>query len=48
MHFFVFEDLLVLLLFGTSKEGAIHIVNELKEFFWTKYVLCYSHVPGRW
>ncbi|PMP92886.1 MAG: hypothetical protein C0170_01690 [Hydrogenobaculum sp.] len=31
--FFVFEDLLVLLLFGTDKEGAIHIVNELKEFF---------------
>ncbi|MGC8650275.1 MAG: hypothetical protein ACP5S8_04840 [Hydrogenobaculum sp.] len=31
--FFVFEDLLVLLLFGTNKEGAIHIVNELKEFF---------------
>jgi hypothetical protein len=31
--FFVFEDLLVLLLFGTDKEGAIHILNELKEFF---------------
>lgn len=31
--FFVFEDLLVLLLFGTNKEGAIHILNELKEFF---------------
>jgi hypothetical protein len=31
--FFVFEDLLVLLLFGTDKEGAIHIINELKEFF---------------
>ena len=31
--FFVFEDLLVLLLFGTDKEGAIHIINELREFF---------------
>ena len=31
--FFVFEDLLVLLLFGTNKEGTIHILNELKEFF---------------
>ena len=31
--FFVFDDLVVLLLFGTNKEGAIHIINELKEFF---------------
>ncbi len=31
--FFVFDSLVVLLLFGTNKEGAIHIINELKEFF---------------
>jgi len=31
--FFVFEDLIVLLLFGTDKEGAIHVINELREFF---------------
>ncbi|GAB6078327.1 hypothetical protein [Hydrogenobaculum acidophilum] len=31
--FFVFDGLVVLLLFGTNKEGAIHIISELKEFF---------------
>ncbi len=31
--FFMFDGLFVGLLFGTDKEGAIHILNQLREFF---------------
>jgi hypothetical protein len=46
--FFVFKDLLVLLLFGTDKERGYTHIKRAKRIFWAKYVLRYGYISGRW